>query len=117
MFLFSFIVTVWQFKGDQSVIVMKLFNVLVIIICYIVIDLIYWRDIKKTAVVFGVTLLILLFLAYHTVLSVISFFALSLLTVSLLYRIGMTVIGAVQKTGTESPYKYVKVRFIFNCKI
>lgn len=84
---------------------------------YIVIDLIYWRDIKKTAVVFGVTLLILLFLAYHTVLSVISFFALSLLTVSLLYRIGMTVIGAVQKTGTESPYKYVKVRFIFNCKI
>ncbi|CAB4015732.1 reticulon-1-A-like isoform X3 [Paramuricea clavata] len=70
-----------------------------------VIDLIYWRDIKKTAVVFGTILLILLFLAYHTVLSVVSFFALSLLTVSLLYRIGMTVIGAVQKTGTGSPYK------------
>ncbi|XP_028409610.1 reticulon-1-A-like isoform X2 [Dendronephthya gigantea] len=70
-----------------------------------VIDLIYWRDIKKTAVVFGITLLVLLFLAYHTVLSVLSFFALSLLTVSLLYRIGMTVIGAVQKTGTGSPYK------------
>ena len=70
-----------------------------------VIDLIYWRDIKKTAVVFGIKLLILLFLAYHSVLSVMSFFALSLLTVSLLYRIGMTVIGAVQKTGTGSPYK------------
>ena len=74
----------------------------------LVIDLIYWRDIKKTAVVFGIKLLILLFLAYHSVLSVISFFALSLLTVSLLYRIGMTVIGAVQKTGTGSPYKYVE---------
>lgn len=70
-----------------------------------IIDLIYWKDVKKTAVVFGTLLLILLFLVYHTVLSVVSFFALSVLTVSLLYRIGMTVIGAVQKTGAESPYK------------
>jgi hypothetical protein len=84
--------------------------------------LIYWRDIKKTAVVFGTKLLVLLFLAYHSVLSVISFFALSLLTVSLLYRIGMTVIGAVQKTGTGSPYKYVEFKYsceflFFQCSL
>ena len=77
------------------------------------IDLIYWKDVKKTAVVFGIKLLVLLFLVYHTVVSVISFFALSVLTVSVLYRIGMTVIGAVQKTGSQSPYKYV-VKIIFN---
>ena len=60
---------------------------------------------KKTAIIFGVKLLVLLFLVYHTALSVVAFFALSVLTVSLLYRIGMMVIGAVQKTGTGSPYK------------
>lgn len=70
-----------------------------------VIDIIYWRDIKKTAVVFGIKLLTLLFLMYHSIITVISLFALSILTVSFLYRIGMTVIGAVQKTGTGNPYK------------
>lgn len=70
-----------------------------------IIDIIYWKDVKKTAIIFGVKLLVLLFLVYHTALSVVAFFALSVLTVSLLYRIGMMVIGAVQKTGTGSPYK------------
>lgn len=70
-----------------------------------IIDIIYWKDVKKTAVIFGVKLLVLLFLVYHTLLSVVAFFSLSVLTVSLLYRIGIMVIGAVQKTGTGSPYK------------
>lgn len=77
-------------------------------IFFVVIDLIYWKDIKKTAIVFGIFLLILLFLAYHTLLSVISFFALSFLTVSALYRIGMTVISALQKTDSRTSYQYVE---------
>jgi len=29
------------------------------------------------------------------------------LTVSLLYRVGMTVMGAIQKTGTDNPFKTI----------
>ena len=36
---------------------------------------------------------------------VVTFFSMTLLTVSLLCRVGMTVMGAIQKGGTENPFK------------
>ena len=36
---------------------------------------------------------------------VVTFFSMALLTVSLPYRVGMTVMGAIQKSGTENPFK------------
>ena len=36
---------------------------------------------------------------------VVTFFSMTLLTASLLCRVGMTVMGAIQKSGTENPFK------------
>ena len=71
----------------------------------LVIDLIYWKCVKKTGVVFALELVLLFSLTMYTFLSVLTFFSMALLTVSLLYRVGMTVMGAIQKTGTDNPFK------------
>ncbi|CAH3145274.1 unnamed protein product [Pocillopora meandrina] len=75
-----------------------------------VIDLIYWRCLKKTGIVVAIELVLLFSLTMYTFLSVVTFFSMALLTVSLLYRVGMTVMGAIQKSGTENPFKTVLER-------
>ena len=70
-----------------------------------VIDLIYWHNLKKTGVVFATIVVVLLSLTVYTLLSVVTFFSMALLTVALLYRVGMTVMGAIQKSGTDNPFK------------
>lgn len=75
-----------------------------------VIDLIYWRCLKKTGIVVAIELVLLFSLTTYTFLSVVTFFSMALLTVSLLYRVGMTVMGAIQKSGTENPFKTVLER-------
>ena len=74
---------------------------------FTVVDLIYWRDIKKSAVVFGSMLILLLSLALFSVLSVIAYLSLATLTVTVTFRIYKNVLGAVQKTGEGHPFKYV----------
>ena len=74
-------------------------------ICILVIDLIYWRCLKRTGIVVATGLVLLFSLTTYTFLSVVTFFSMALLTVSLLYRVGMTVMGAIQKTGTDNPFK------------
>ncbi|EDO30766.1 predicted protein, partial [Nematostella vectensis] len=71
----------------------------------LVIDLVYWQEIKKTAIVFSTLLVVLISLSCCSLLSVITFFSMAVLTVALLYRVGMTVMGAIQKSGTENPFK------------
>lgn len=75
-----------------------------------VIDLIYWRCLKKTGIVVATGLVLLISLTMYTFLSVLTFFSMALLTVSLLYRVGMTVMGAIQKTGTDNPFKTILER-------
>lgn len=75
-----------------------------------VIDLIYWRCLKKTGVFVATGLVLLFSLTTYTFLSVVTFFSMALLTVSLLYRVGMTVMGAIQKSGTENPFKTILER-------
>lgn len=70
-----------------------------------VIDLIYWRDVRKTGVVFGSTMVTLLCLSFYSVLSVISYLSLALLTVTLSYRMYKNVLQAVQKSGDGHPFK------------
>lgn len=70
-----------------------------------VIDLIYWRNIKRTGIVFATMLVVLLSLHCYSLLSVITFLSMAVLTVALLYRVGMTVMGAIQKSGSENPFK------------
>ena len=79
-----------------------------------VIDLIYWKCWKKSAAVFIGIMFILLSLTCCTLLSVVTLFSMALLAVAFLYRIGMTVFNAVQKTSAEHPFKYA---FLFPVNI
>jgi len=72
-----------------------------------VIDLIYWKCWKKTGAVFAGKIFILWSLTCCTLLSVLTFLSMSFLAVAFLYRIGMTVFNAVQKTTAEHPFKHL----------
>uniref|UniRef100_A0A3B3T4G7 Reticulon n=1 Tax=Paramormyrops kingsleyae TaxID=1676925 RepID=A0A3B3T4G7_9TELE len=68
-------------------------------------DLVYWREPKKTGVVFGVSLILLLSLATFSVISVISYILLALLCVTITFRSYKSVIQAVQKSNDGHPFK------------
>ncbi|KAM3842325.1 uncharacterized protein ACN63O_022579 [Diretmus argenteus] len=68
-------------------------------------DLIHWRDPKKSGVVFGLSLLLLLSLAAFSVISVVSYLLLALLCVTITFRIYKSVIQAVQKSSDGHPFK------------
>lgn len=68
-------------------------------------DLIYWRDPRKSGVVFGALLAILLSLSVVSVVSVISYSALAVLTGTLSFRLYKNVLQAVQKTQDGHPFK------------
>jgi len=70
-----------------------------------VIDLVYWRDPKKTGIVFGSMLVLLLSLALFSVLSVVAYLSLAALTVTVSFRVYKQVLQAVQKTGEGHPFK------------
>jgi hypothetical protein len=72
-----------------------------------VIRLIYWVELQRTTGVFGGVLLLLLALRFYPLIGVVMTFALSLLVVAFLYRIGMTIVKAVQKTSAEHPFKHL----------
>lgn len=69
-------------------------------------ELVYWRDPKKSAVAFGMSLLVLLSLATFSVISVLSYLLLALLCVTITFRIYKSVIQAVQKSEEGHPFKY-----------
>ncbi|KAL0970421.1 hypothetical protein UPYG_G00241730 [Umbra pygmaea] len=68
-------------------------------------DLVHWRDPKKSGVVFGLSLLTLLSLAAFSVISVISYLLLTLLCVTITFRIYKSVVQAVQKSNDGHPFK------------
>ena len=76
-----------------------------ILLCVAVLDLIYWRDPKKTGIVFGSMLVLLLSLALFSVLSVVAYLSLAGLTVTISFVVYKKVLQAVQKTGEGHPFK------------
>ncbi|XP_066536815.1 reticulon-3 isoform X2 [Hoplias malabaricus] len=68
-------------------------------------ELVHWRDPKKSGVVFGTSLLLLLSLAAFSVISIISYLLLALLCVTITFRIYKSVIQAVQKSNEGHPFK------------
>jgi hypothetical protein len=68
-------------------------------------DLIYWRDVKKTGAVFGSLLILLLSLALFSVLSVVAYLSLIVLTITVTFRLYKNVMAAVQKSGEGHPFK------------
>ncbi|KAK3859763.1 hypothetical protein Pmani_006698 [Petrolisthes manimaculis] len=70
-----------------------------------VVDLIYWRNVKKTGVVFGGVMGILLSLAYISLISVVSYTSLALLTGTITFRVYKNIMQAVQKSQDGHPFK------------
>lgn len=69
--------------------------------------LIYWRDPKKSGIVFGAIMSVLLSLAYFSLISVVAYISLLTLTCTVAFRIYKTVLQAVQKTSDGHPFKLV----------
>lgn len=67
--------------------------------------LIYWRDPQKSGIVFGAILGVLLSLAYFSLISVLAYLSLLVLTGTVAFRIYKTVLQAVQKTSDGHPFK------------
>ncbi|XP_006880990.1 PREDICTED: reticulon-4 isoform X2 [Elephantulus edwardii] len=70
-----------------------------------VVDLLYWRDIKKSGVVFGASLFLLLSLTVFSIVSVTAYIALALLSVTIIFRVYKGVIQAVQKSDEGHPFR------------
>ncbi|XP_052000838.1 reticulon-3-like isoform X3 [Xyrauchen texanus] len=68
-------------------------------------DLVHWRDPKKSGVVFGLSMLVLLSLAAFSMISVVSYLLLALLCVTISFRIYKSVVQAVQKSNEGHPFK------------
>ncbi|KAK2104279.1 Reticulon-like protein [Saguinus oedipus] len=68
------------------------------------IDLLYWRDIKQTGIVFGSFLLLLFSLTQFSVVSVVAYLALAALSATISFRIYKSVLQAVQKTDEGHPF-------------
>ncbi|XP_066451802.1 reticulon-4 isoform X4 [Eleutherodactylus coqui] len=69
------------------------------------VDLLYWRDIKKSGVVFGISLFLLLSLTVFSIVSVVAYIALGLLSISISFRIYKGVLQAIQKSDEGHPFK------------
>ncbi|XP_076682295.1 reticulon isoform X3 [Andrena cerasifolii] len=67
--------------------------------------LIYWHDPKITGPVFGCILSVLLSLAYFSLISVLAYLSLLVLTGTIAFRIYKTVLQAVHKTSNGHPFK------------
>ncbi|KAK3566755.1 hypothetical protein QTP86_004441 [Hemibagrus guttatus] len=81
-------------------------HVLALILTHLTVyDLVYWRDPKKTGLVFGISLLLLLSLAAFSVISIVSYLLLALLCVTISFRVYKCVIQAVQKSNEGHPFK------------
>ena len=73
----------------------------------LVLEVIYWNQIPKSAGIFGGVMFLLLSLYCYPFLTVLTNFCLALLAVSFLYRFGMAIVNAVQKSSPEHPFQYV----------
>ncbi|XP_055643537.1 reticulon-1 isoform X2 [Toxorhynchites rutilus septentrionalis] len=68
-------------------------------------SLIYWRDVKKSGIVFGSGLTILIAMSLFSLISVFSYVSLLVLTGTVSFRIYKNVLQAVQKTSEGHPFK------------
>lgn len=69
------------------------------------VELLYWRDLQRTGVVFGAGLFLLLSLSMCSIISVLSYVALALLSVTVSFRIYKGILQAVQKSEDGHPFK------------
>lgn len=68
-------------------------------------SLIYWRDVKKSGIVFGAGLAVLLAVSVCSVISVVAYTSLLTLIAAISFRIYKNVLQAVQKTPEGHPFQ------------
>lgn len=106
---------VYQFSSEALVLVPVLVSrlpagqrssLLTVSLCLpLVVELVYWRDVKTTGVVFGAALLLLLSLSVCSIVSVCSYIGLALLSVTICFRIYRGILQAIQKSDEGHPFK------------
>merc|ERR1712002_1163528 len=69
-----------------------------------VVELIYWKDIKKSAAVAASSLLLLIALSIFSVLTVVSYISPTVLTVTFSYAVYKRTLAAVQKSNEGHPF-------------
>ncbi|XP_043188355.1 reticulon-2-like isoform X2 [Amphibalanus amphitrite] len=70
-----------------------------------VMEILLWRDPKKSGAAFATGLVLLFSMLYCSFISVVAYFGLALLTVTLGFRLYKTVLGMVQKTNDGHPFQ------------
>lgn len=75
-------------------------------------ELVYWREPKKSAGVFGGSLLVLFALATCSAISVVSYVLLALLCITITFRVYKSIIQAIQKSDEGHPFKNLMERDI-----
>jgi len=68
-------------------------------------ELVYWRDPKKTGIVFGSIFVVLIALTLLSLISVVAYTSLAVLTGTFAFRVYKSVLQAVQKTNDGHPFK------------
>ncbi|XP_075556276.1 reticulon isoform X3 [Dermacentor variabilis] len=68
-------------------------------------ELVYWRQPKKSGLVFGLVLAVLLSLTCFSLISVVAYLALGSLMVAIAFRVYRNVLQAVQKSAEGHPFK------------
>lgn len=68
-------------------------------------ELVYWRDIKKSALVFGSGFFLLLSFILFSLVSIVSYISLAALSISISFVVYKKVLNAVQKTSEGHPFK------------
>ncbi|TSK58069.1 Reticulon-1-A [Bagarius yarrelli] len=68
-------------------------------------ELLYWRDVKQTGLVFSSVLLLLFSLTQFSVVSVVAYLALAALSATISFRVYKSVLQAVQKTDEGHPFR------------
>ncbi|VDO57505.1 unnamed protein product [Haemonchus placei] len=74
-------------------------------IAYVVLELLYWRDPKKSAVALSLILLAVFILAKYPILSVIAYTGLAVLAGTIGFRVFKTIEAQVKKTSGENPFQ------------
>lgn len=69
-------------------------------------DLIYWREPRKSGIVFAATLAFLICLAVFPVISVAAYTGLIIILGTLSFRLYKMIMAYVQKTDQQNPFKY-----------
>ncbi|XP_041837709.1 reticulon-3-B-like [Melanotaenia boesemani] len=75
----------------------------------------HWKEFKKSAVAFGLSLLVLVSMATLSVISVVSYLLLACLCVTITFRVYKSVIQAIQKSDEGHPFRYLLERDISVC--